>query len=325
MTPLLPRVLGPNGPTVSGQALGCMGMSEFYGTADEGEALRTIHRALELGVSFLDTADMYGPFTNEELVGRAIADRRDQAFIATKFAIQRGEDGSWQGISGRPEYVKQSCEASLRRLGVDTIDLYYQHRVDPSVPIEDTVGAMKALVEEGKVRYLGLSEAGAETLQRAFAVHPIHALQSEWSIWSRDIEDGIVPKARELGVSLVAYSPLGRGFLTGKYKSLDAFEEGDYRRNNPRFRAMEKNLQIVAEVEAIAAERGATAGQIALAWVHAKGDFAIPLAGTKRVKYLEENAGAVEIALTEAEVTRLDALHAQVEGTRYEDMSMVGR
>src|SRR3954463_946012 len=268
------RKLGNEGLYVSAQGLGCMGMSEFYGTADEGEAIATIHRAIELGVTFLDTADMYGPFTNERLVGRAIADRRDKVVLATKFGNERREDGSWFRINGTPEYVHTACDASLERLGVDHIDLYYQHRVDKTVPIEETVGAMKELVDQGKVRYLGLSEASPDTIRRANAVHPITALQTEYSLWSRDPEDRILPTTRELGIGFVAYSPLGRGFLSGRFQSPDDFEESDFRRRDPRFQGenFQKNLQLVERVKEIADGKGVTAGQLALAWVLAQGE-----------------------------------------------------
>src|ERR687883_1245479 len=268
------RTLGSQGLVVSELGLGCMGMSEFYGTPDEDESIATIHRAIELGITFLDTADMYGPFTNEKLVGRAIADRRDLVTLATKFGNERREDGSWVGVNGKPEYVRKACDASLQRLGVDHVDLYYQHRVDPEVPIEETVGAMKELVESGKVRFLGLSEAGPETIRRAHEVHPISALQSEYSLWSRDIESEIIPTVRELGIGLVAYSPLGRGFLTGAIKSPDDLDEGDFRRMSPRFKreAFERNMELVRIVEELASDKGAEPAQVALAWVLAKGD-----------------------------------------------------
>jgi aryl-alcohol dehydrogenase-like predicted oxidoreductase len=322
------RKLGTQGLEVSRQGLGCMGMSDFYTPEDDAEAIRTIHRALELGITFLDTADMYGPFTNERLVGRALRDRRDDGVVATKFGVERGEDGSFKGIRGDPEYVKKACDASLERLGVDHIDLYYQHRVDPDVPIEETVGAMAELVAAGKVRYLGLSEAGADTIRRAHATHPISALQSEWSIWSRDIESDIVPAARELGVGIVAYSPLGRGFLTGRFKSLADFPAGDYRRGgNPRFAEenFDKNLAIVREVEAIAEAHDLKPAQVALAWVHARGDDVIPLAGTKRRTYLETNAAAADVKLADDELDRLDRLGQSVAGDRYPNMSLIGR
>jgi aryl-alcohol dehydrogenase-like predicted oxidoreductase len=304
-----------------------MGMSEFYGDADEAEAVRTIHRALELGVNFLDTADMYGPFTNEKLVGRAIADRRDEVVLATKFGNVRGENGERLGIRGDAEYVRQACDASLERLGVDHIDLYYQHRVDKTVEIEETVGAMKELVEAGKVRHLGLSEAGPDTIRRAHAVHPITALQTEYSLWTRDPEDRILPTVRELGIGFVAYSPLGRGFLSGRFRSPDDFEEGDFRRYHPRFQGenFEKNLELVERVKEIAAEKGVTAGQLALAWVLAQGDDIVPIPGTTKVKNLEENVAAADIELTADELARLDevAPKGAAAGERYADMSSI--
>jgi aryl-alcohol dehydrogenase-like predicted oxidoreductase len=321
------RKLGTQGLEVTKQGLGCMGMSEFYGSADEGEAIATIHRALELGIDFLDTADMYGPFTNEKLVGRAIADRRDQVVLATKFGNQRGEDGSFKGINGRPEYVRSAAEASLRRLGVDTIDLYYQHRVDKQVPIEETVGAMKELVDEGKVRYLGLSEASPETIRRANAVHPISALQTEYSLWTRDPEESILPTVRELGVGFVAYSPLGRGFLSGRFRSPDDIPEDDFRRRNPRFQGANfaRNLELVQRVEEIAEEKGVKPGQLALAWVMSRGDDVVPIPGTKRREYLEENAAASEIELSEDDLARLEeaAPVGATAGDRYPDMSTI--
>jgi aryl-alcohol dehydrogenase-like predicted oxidoreductase len=321
------RTLGSNGLEVSEQGLGCMGMSEFYGTTDEGEAIATIHRALELGVSFLDTADMYGPFTNERLVGRAIEDRREQVVLATKFGNERREDGSWVGINGKPDYVRSACEASLRRLGVDHIDLYYQHRVDRSVPIEDTVGAMAELVSAGKVRHLGLSEASPETIRRAHAVHPITALQTEYSLWSREVEDEILPTVRELGIGFVAYSPLGRGFLSGRYKRPEDLPDNDFRRFHPRFQRgnLERNLELVDQIEALAREKGVTAGQLALAWVLHRGEDIVPIPGTKRREYLEENAAACDVELSEEELARLDeaAPVGVTAGDRYANMSTV--
>jgi aryl-alcohol dehydrogenase-like predicted oxidoreductase len=306
-----------------------MGMSEFYGTADEGEAIATIHRAIELGVTFLDTADMYGPFTNERLVGRAIADRREKVVLATKFGNERNEDGSWIGINGRPEYVHKACDASLERLGTDYIDLYYQHRVDLDTPIEETVGAMKELVDAGKVRHLGLSEAGATTIRRANAVHPITALQSEYSLWTRDPEDEILPTVRELGIGFVAYSPLGRGFLSGQIKSLDDLDADDYRRQAERFQGdnFQKNLDLVAKIEEIASEKGVTPSQLALAWVLARGEDIVPIPGTKRIKYLEENVGALDVQLTEDDLRRIDEAFPKgaTAGNRYPDMSTVNR
>jgi len=323
------RNLGGQGLTVAAEGLGCMGMSEFYGRADETEAIRTIHRALELGVTLLDTADMYGPFTNEQLVGRAIAGRRDEIELATKFGNRRGEDGAFLGIEGRPEYVRSACEASLARLGVETIDLYYQHRVDTATPIEETVGEMAELVAEGKVRYLGLSEASPETIRRAHAVHPITALQSELSLWSRDVEDGVLPTVRELGIGFVAYSPLGRGFLSGQIRSLDDLAPDNWRRRGPRFQPenFERNLELVRVVDELAAEKGATAGQIALAWVHSRGDDVIPIPGTKRRTYLELNVAALDIELSPAELDRLATAFplGVASGDRYPDMSSVNR
>src|SRR3954454_14096200 len=295
------RRLGSQGLDVSAMGLGCMGMSEFYGATDEDEGVATIHRALELGVTFLDTADMYGPFDNEKLVGRAIAGRRDEVELATKFGNVRGPNGERLGIRGDAEYVREACDASLERLGVDTIDLYYQHRVDKSVEIEETVGAMAELVEAGKVRYLGLSEASPETIRRAHAVHPITALQPEYSLWSRDPEDEILPTVRELGIGFVAYSPLGRGFLTGRIRSVEDLADDDFRRRGPRFQGenLQRNLDLVAEVEALAEEKGVTPSQLALAWVLAQGQDVVPIPGPKRVRYVEENAAAVDVDLTD--------------------------
>ena len=316
--------LGSQGLTVSRQGLGCMGMSEFYGPRDDDESIATIRRALELGVTFLDTADMYGPFTNEELVGRAIAGRRDDVVLATKFANVRGEDGAFLGIRGDAAYVKEACEASLRRLGVDHIDLYYQHRVDPKTPIEETVGAMAELVAAGKVRYLGLSEAAPETIRRAHAVHPISALQTEYSVWAREPEAEILPTLRELGIGFVPYSPLGRGFLTGKVRTLDELDAGDFRRFQPRFQGdnLEANVAIVERIDALAAAHDATPAQIALAWVLAQGDDVVPIPGTKRRRYLEENVAALDVELSADELATLDGA-GQARGERYEDMSTV--
>jgi aryl-alcohol dehydrogenase-like predicted oxidoreductase len=323
------RTLGQD-LTVSAQGLGCMGMSEFYGDGDEQESIATIHRALELGVTLLDTADMYGPFTNEELVGRAIAGRRDQVVLATKFCNQRAPDGSRIGINGRPEYVRSACDASLKRLGVEHIDLYYQHRVDTDTPIEDTVGAMAELVTAGKVRHLGLSEAAPATIRRAHAVHPITALQTEWSLWTRDPEtDGVLDTVRELGIGFVAYSPLGRGFLSGAISTVDDLAENDFRRQNPRFQGenFAKNLELVDRVKEIAAAKGVSASQLALAWVLAQGQDVVPIPGTKRRRYLEENVGADEARLTDDELRRIDEVLpvGAATGDRYGDMTPVHR
>ena len=306
------RRLGSQGLVVSEIGLGCMGMSEFYGTADENESIATIHRALDLGVKFLDTADMYGPFTNEMLVGRAIAGRRGEVVLATKFGNERRADGTRLGINGRPEYVRSACDASLQRLGTDHIDLYYQHRVDPTVPIEETVGAMADLVRQGKVRYLGLSEAAPNTIRRAHATHPITVLQTEYSLWSRDPEDEILPTVRELGIGFVPYSPLGRGFLTGRFGRFEDLPEGDFRRNSPRFQGenFQKNLELLDRVRAIASEKGVTPAQLALAWLLAQGEDIVPIPGTKHRRYLEENVAAGDIALSDEESARLDSLSA---------------
>jgi len=324
------RRLGTQGLAVGAIGLGCMGMSEFYGRADEGEAIATIHRALELGVTFLDTADMYGPHKNEELVGRAIRDRREQVVLATKFGIVRDEgDASRRRIDGRPEYVRQAIEGSLSRLGVDHVDLYYQHRVDANTPIEDTVGAMAELVQQGKVRYLGLSEAAPETIRRAHAIHPISALQNEYSLWTRDPEDEALPTVRELGIGLVAYSPLGRGFLSGRIKDPEDLDEGDFRRNSPRFQGenFRRNLELVARVEEIAGEKGITPAQLGLAWVLAQGDDIVPIPGTTRRERLEENVAAAQVTLTGEELARLEAAFPKgvAAGARYPDMSSVNR
>lgn len=315
--------------TVSEIGLGCMGMSDFYGVADEQDAIDVIHKAIEMGCYFLDTADMYGPFTNEKLVGKAISDRRDKVVLATKFGNERSRDGKFLGVNGKPEYVKKACEASLQRLGVDHIDLYYQHRVDTSVPIEETWQAMAELVKEGKVRYLGISEAAPDTIRRANAVHPITALQTEYSLWSRDPEDEILPTVRELGIGFVAYSPLGRGFLTGRFKKPEDIPEDDFRRNHPRFQGENfyKNLELVDRVEQIAQEKGCAASQIALAWVLAQGEDIVPIPGTKHIKYLEENLGAASVTLSEADLKRIDesAPKGFTAGTRYPDMSTVNR
>lgn len=321
------RRLGGEGLVVSEVGLGCMGMSEFYGTPDEDESIATIHRAIDLGVTFLDTADMYGPFTNEKLVGKAISDRRDQVTLATKFGNVRGEDGSFLGVSGKPEYVRESCDASLGRLGVDHVDLYYQHRVDPDVPVEETWGAMKELVEAGKVRYLGISEAAAATIRKAHDVHPVSALQSEYSLFSRDVEDEILPTCRELDIGFVAYSPLGRGFLTGQITSPQDLAEDDARRVRfPRFAEenFRQNMQLVGRVEEISAEKDATPGQLALAWLLHRGDDVVPIPGTKRRKYLEENAAATEVELTEEDLARIEEAmpRGSAAGERYNEQQM---
>jgi aryl-alcohol dehydrogenase-like predicted oxidoreductase len=315
------RKLGSEGLEVSALGLGCMGMSEFYAGRDEAEALATIHRAIDLGVTFLDTADMYGPFTNEVLVGKAIADRRDRVVLATKFANARGENGEYLGIRGDADYVRQACDASLKRLGVEHIDLYYQHRVDPNTPIEETVGAMAELVAAGKVRFLGLSEAAPETIRRAHAVHPISALQTEYSLWSREPEEEILPTVRELGIGYVAYSPLGRGFLTGQIRSIDDLDEDDYRRHAPRFQGenFQKNLDLVKEIEAISQEKGCTPAQLALAWLLAQGEDIVPIPGTKKRARLEENMGALNVRIDSEDRARIDRIlpPGAAAGTRY--------
>jgi aryl-alcohol dehydrogenase-like predicted oxidoreductase len=318
--------LGSQGLEVSRQGLGCMGMSEFYGEADDAESVATIHRALELGVTLLDTSDIYGPFTNERLVGRAIADRRDQVVLATKFGIVRDEDGSRHGIDGSADYVRRACEASLQRLGIDHIDLYYQHRVDPATPIEETVGAMAELVAAGKVRFLGLSEAAPDTIRRAHAVHPISALQTEYSLWERAPEAEILTTVRELGIGFVPYSPLGRGFLTGRYRSLEGLADDDFRRTVPRFgeRHLDDNLRIVEAVEAIAGDKDATAAQVALAWVHAQGEDIVPIPGTTTRRHLESNVAALDVALSDDDLARLSGLGSAT-GDRYADMGAVDR
>jgi aryl-alcohol dehydrogenase-like predicted oxidoreductase len=320
-------MLGSRSLEVSILGLGCMGMSEFYGAADEGEATATIELALELGVSFLDTADMYGPFTNEELVGKAIAGRRDEVVLATKFGNVRGPGGERLGVRGDAAYVRECCEASLRRLGTETIDLYYQHRVDPDVPIEETVGAMAELVAEGKVRHLGLSEAAPETIRRAHATHPITALQTEYSLWSRDPEDEVLPTLRDLDIGFVPYSPLGRGFLTGRFRSVEDLPEDDFRRDSPRFQRenLDRNLELLDRVEEIAGEKGVTAGQLALAWVLAQGEDIVPIPGTKHRHYLAQNVAAAELELSAADLGRLAeaAPHGAAAGDRYADMSLV--
>jgi aryl-alcohol dehydrogenase-like predicted oxidoreductase len=319
------RTLGPDGPSVSALGLGCMGMSDFYGERDDEQSVETIRRALDLGVTLLDTADMYGPHLNEELVGKALAERRDEAFIATKFGIVRDPvDASKRGVDGSPDYVKGSCEGSLSRLGTDRIDLYYQHRVDPKTPIEETVGAMAELVEEGKVLHLGLSEAGAETIRRAHAVHPITAVQWEYSLWTRDVEEEVKPVVEELGIGLVPYSPLGRGFLSGKIRSLDDLDSEDYRRKSPRFEGdnLERNLELVGVVEEIAAERDATLAQVALAWVLSRGEHLVPIPGTKRIQYLEDNLGALELELSTDDVRTLEEALPTVSGERYDENGM---
>lgn len=324
------RTLGRQGLDVSAVGLGCMGMSEFYGAVDEPEAVATIHRALDLGMTLFDTADMYGPFTNERLVGRALRGRREGVVVATKFGNERGADGAFLGVNGKPEYVRRACDASLERLGVDRIDLYYQHRVDPAVPIEDTIGAMADLVREGKVRFLGLSEAAPPTIRRAHAVHPISALQTEYSLWTRDVEENdVLATVRELGIGFVAYSPLGRGFLTGRFQKFEDLPENDFRRRNPRFQGenFQRNLDLVNRIAEIARAKAVTPTQLALAWALAQGEDIVPIPGTKRVKYLEENAAAADVELTSGDLQRIDEAFpvGATAGARYPDMRTVHR
>jgi aryl-alcohol dehydrogenase-like predicted oxidoreductase len=321
------RTLGVDGPEVSAIGLGCMGMSAFYGSTDDEQSIATIERALDLGCNFLDTSDMYGPHTNERLVGRAIAGRRDEVFLATKFGIKlEPGDPPKRSIDGRPEYVHSACEASLKRLGVDHIDLYYQHRVDPNVPIEETVGAMGELVSAGKVRYLGLSEAAPETIRRAAAVHEITALQTEYSLWTRDVESEILPLLGELGIGLVAYSPLGRGFLAGRFSSAEELDEGDFRRSGPRFTGenVDRNRRLAEVVKQIASEKGVTPGQLALAWVLSRGEQIVPIPGTKRVSYLQENVAAAEVQLTEQDANEIASALPSASGDRYDEQGMKG-
>jgi aryl-alcohol dehydrogenase-like predicted oxidoreductase len=316
-----------NDLTVSDMGLGCMGMSAFYGTSDEGEAIRTIHRAIELGCTFLDTAEMYGPYKNEELVGKALQGRRDEVVLATKFGIRHAptdDEPNRRVIDGTPENVRRSIEGSLKRLGTDHVDLYYQHRIDPNTPIEETVGAMAELVQEGKIRHIGLSEAAPDTIRKAHAVHPITAVQSEYSLWSRDIEAEVLPTLRELGIGLVAYSPIGRGFLAGRFSDPSELDEGDFRRSGPRFTGsnLERNQQLAAKIRELAEEKGVTSGQLALAWVLAKGDDIVPIPGTKRVSYLEENWGATQVELSDDELERIEAELPEAAGERYDRSGM---
>ncbi len=324
--PMPRRSLGKSALTVSAMGLGCMGMSEFYGQRDDQESIRVIHRSIELGIDFLDTADMYGIGANEELVGKAIRDRRQKVILATKFGNVRGSDGSFKGVNGKPDYVRSACEASLKRLGIDSIDLYYQHRVDPNTPIEETVSAMAELVKQGKVRFLGLSEASAATLRRAAKVHPIAALQSEYSLWTRDVEAEILPACRELGIGFVAYSPLGRGFLTGQFKKAEDLPAGDRRREFPRFQGenFDRNLELVRRLEKLAAAKNCKPSQLALAWVLSRGQDIVPIPGTKRIKYLEENAAAIQVKLTPQELADIDREmpHGAAAGDRYFSAAM---